>query len=48
MTFAEYWKNAKLPTELPNLTMKQLSVLRSMILKAYNAGKKEGKNAHYK
>jgi len=48
MTFAEYWKKAKLPDEMGTLSMAQLTVLRGMMLKAYNVGKKEGKNANNK
>jgi hypothetical protein len=41
MSFTEFWKSVRLPDA--NFTTEQIAALRSMMLKAYNAGKKEGK-----
>ena len=40
MNFAQYWVKIKLPLELTELNMKQLTALRRMVQKAFNEGKK--------
>ena len=37
---AQYWVKIKLPIELTELKMKQLTELRRMVQKAFNEGKK--------
>lgn len=36
----QYWIDLELPGCMTNLTMTQLTALRKMIVKAYNAGRK--------
>ena len=40
MTFAEWWRRVRLPEKLKT---DQMELIRQVALKAYNAGKKEGK-----
>lgn len=37
---AKYWMALKLPGEFENLTMLQLTALRKIVMKAYEAGRK--------
>lgn len=37
---AKYWMALELPGEFANLNMQQLTALRRMVMKAYDAGKK--------
>jgi len=39
MSFAEWWKKAKLPDS--KLTTQQIKDLRQLALKAYNAGRRD-------
>lgn len=38
---AKYWIGLELPPELCQLNMRQLTALRKMVTRAYNAGRKE-------
>ena len=40
MNSAQYWVKLKLPIELIELNMKQLTALRRMVHNAFNEGKK--------
>lgn len=40
MNAPQYWVKLKLPAELIELNMKQLTALRRMIYKSFNEGKK--------
>lgn len=40
MTGAQYWLKLKLPYQLQDLSMEELTALRIMIQKAFNAGRK--------
>lgn len=37
---AKYWMQLELPGELINLNMQQLTALRKMVMKAYEAGRR--------
>lgn len=43
MTFTEFWRRAKIDSELCNINQKQIEALRKMMRKAYTAGVKAGK-----
>ena len=44
MTGAQYWLKLKLPYQLENLTMEELTALRKLVSKAYNQGRKNAKS----
>ena len=41
MNSAQYWVKIKLPYELMDLSMKELTAVRLLVQKAFNAGKKD-------